>query len=116
VDLSPATLKMDFIHAQAHQLDSPPVLGFRTLQNRWIQDGRRAKALSFVPDNDRYLLTWSAPAADVNLFPGVLAVAVKHGIVQGRSQSDFNILGQSRNTIRLSDEVHELFDNRRESA
>src|SRR6516225_4259818 len=109
-------LEMDFIHTYSHQLNSSLTVGFRTLHNSRVQNGSRVKALSFILDNDGYFLTWSTPASDVNLFPGVLAVAVKHGIAQGCSQSDFNIWLLSGNTIRFSDEVHELFDNRQESA
>jgi len=47
----------------------------------------------------------------VNLFPEVLLVSVEDGIVQGRSESEFNVSVVSGNTIRFSDEMKELFDH-----
>jgi|SRR5215467_505807 len=108
-------LEMDFIHAHLHKLNSSLIVGFRTLHNGRVQNCSRVKALSFVLDNDGYFHTWSTPAADVNLFPGVLAVAVNDGIAQGCSQSDFNISLLSGNTIRFSDKMHQLFHDGQES-
>jgi len=108
-------LEMDFIHAHSHQLNSSLIVGFRTLHNGRVQNGSRVKALSFVLDNDEYFVIRSTPATDVNLFRGVLAVAVKHGIAQGCPQSDFNISLVSGNTIRFSDEMYKLLHDRQDS-
>ena len=115
MDFSAAMLEMDFIHEHSHQLNSLPIMGYRAVHNGGIQDGSRVKALPFIPDNNGYFLTWSAPAADVNLFLRVLLVSVTDGIVQCSSQSEFNVPVVSGNAIRFSDEMKEFFDHGSES-
>jgi len=78
VDLSSAKLEVDFIREHPHQRDSALITGLRTVHNCWVQNGIGVKTLSFIADNDRYFLPWSAPAADVNTFAGVVTIAVNH--------------------------------------
>ena|SRR5215471_14818017 len=115
VDFSAAMLEMDFIHERSHQLNSPLITGYLAVHNGGVQEGSRVKALSFIPDDDGYFLAWSAPAADVNLFLGILLVSVTDGIVQCSSQGKFNVPVVSRNAIRSSDEMKEFFDHSSDS-